>query len=94
MTVTSPKFVVKIPEENITKKIEHSAKQCADMEFREILCPYCGTPLVTVTASMREGILIAKCQKCKAATPLNLAYFYASKTYRRPPVYSAELDGN
>ena len=56
MTVTSPKFVVKIPEENITKKIEHSAKQCAGMEFREILCPYCGTPLVTVTASMREGM--------------------------------------
>ena len=31
MTVTSPKFVVKIPEENITKKIERSAKQCADI---------------------------------------------------------------
>lgn len=90
MTVTSPKFVVKIPEKHITEKIEHSAKQCANMEFREILCPYCGTPLVTVTASMREGILIAKCQKCKAATPLNLAYFYASKAYKRPSVHSAE----
>lgn len=90
MTVTSPKFVVNIPNEHITEKIERSAKQCANMEFREILCPYCGTPLVTVTASMREGILIAKCQKCKAATPLNLAYFYASKTYKRPSVHSAE----
>ena len=90
MTVTSPKFVGNVPNEHITKKIEHSAKQCADMEFREILCPYCDTPLVTVTASMREGILIAKCQKCKAATPLNLAYFYASKTYKRPSAYSAE----
>lgn len=44
----------------------------------------------TVTASMREGILITKCQKCKAATPLNLAYFYASKAYKRPSVHSAE----
>lgn len=74
MTTTPPKFVVKIPEKHITEKIEHSAKQCANMEFREILCPYCDTPLVTVTVSMREGILVAKCQKCKAATPLNLAY--------------------
>ena len=90
MTTTPPKFVVKIPEKNMTKKIERSAKQCADMDFREILCPYCDTPLVTVTASMREGILIAKCQKCKAVTPLNLAYFYASKTYKRPSAYSAE----
>lgn len=90
MTTTPPKFVVKIPEKHITEKIEHSAKQCANMEFREILCPYCDTPLVTVTVSMREGILIAKCQKCKAATPLNLAYFYASKTYKRPSAYSAE----
>ena len=40
MTPTPPKFVVKIPEKHITEKIEHSAKQCADMEFREILCPY------------------------------------------------------
>ena len=59
MTPTPPKFVVKIPEKHITEKIEHSAKQCADMEFREILCPYCDTPLVTVTVSMREGILVA-----------------------------------
>ena len=90
MTVTSPKFVVNVPNEHIAEKIERSAKQCANMEFREILCPYCDTPLVTVTVSMREGILVAKCQKCKAATPLNLAYFYASKTYKRPSAYSAE----
>lgn len=37
MTTTPPKFVVKIPEKHITEKIEHSAKQCANMEFREIL---------------------------------------------------------
>lgn len=47
MTVTPPKFVVKVPEEYVKKKIERSAEQCADMEFREILCPYCGTPLVS-----------------------------------------------
>ena len=33
MTVTSPKFVVNIPNEHITEKIERSAKQCANMEF-------------------------------------------------------------
>ena len=60
MTVTSPKFVVKIPEENITKKIEHSAKQCADMEFREILCPYCGTPLVIIHHFISPSFLSVK----------------------------------
>ena len=30
MTVTPPKFVVKVPEEYVTKKIERSAEQCAD----------------------------------------------------------------
>lgn len=39
---------------------------------------------------MREGILIAKCQKCKAVTPLNLAYFYTSKTYKRPSAFLPE----
>ena len=52
MTVTSPKFVVNVPNEHIAEKIERSAKQCANMEFREISYPYCGTPLVTVTASI------------------------------------------
>ncbi len=92
MIASPPKFVVQVPEENVLKKIELSVAQCEDMKFREILCPYCNTPLATVTLDMREGILISKCQKCKAVTPLNLAYFYTSRTYRRPSVFIIELN--
>ena len=84
MISAPPKFVVNTLDESTIEKIELSFAASEDMEFREIHCPYCSTPLATVTLNMKEGIFIAKCQKCKAVTPLNLAYFYRSRTYRRP----------
>ena len=90
MTATPPKFILRAPEKSVLEKIERSAAQCETTEFREIRCSYCNTPLATVTIGMREGILIAKCQKCKAVTPLNLAYFYTSKTYKRPSAFLLE----
>ena len=82
MISAPPKFVVNTLDESTIEKIELSFAASEDMEFREIHCPYCSTPLATVTLNMKEGIFIAKCQKCKAVTPLNLAYFYRSRTYR------------
>ncbi len=81
MTVTPPKFIAKPLEASVIEKIELSLSQCENIEFREILCPYCSTPLATVTLNMREGFIVAKCQKCKSVTPLNLAYFYTSRAY-------------
>lgn len=90
MTITPPKFIVHEPDASVKEKIELSLAESENMEFREIPCPYCKTPIATVTLDMRDGFLIAKCQKCKAAIPLNLAYFYTSKIYKRPSAYSAE----
>lgn len=92
MTVAPPKFIAKPLEESVVKKIELSLAQCEDVEFREILCPYCSTPLATVTLDMREGFLVAKCQKCKSVTPLNLAYFYTSRAYSRPPAFLLDIE--
>ena len=65
MTVTPPKFIAKPLEASVIEKIELSLSQCENIEFREILCPYCSTTLATVTINMREGFIVAKCQKCK-----------------------------
>ena len=91
MTVTPPKFIAKPLEASVVERIELSVSQCEGEEFREILCPYCSTPLATVTLNMKEGFIVAKCQKCKSVTPLNLAYFYTSRTYSRPPAYLQDI---
>ena len=92
MISAPPKFVVNTLDESTIEKIELSFAASEDMEFREICCPYCSTPLATVTLNMHEGIFIAKCQKCKAVTPLNLAYFYRSKSYRRPDAVLLDMN--
>ena len=92
MISAPPKFVVNTLDESTIEKIELSFAASEDMEFREINCPYCSTSLATVTLNMKEGIFIAKCQKCKAITPLNLAYFYRSKTYRRPDAFLLDIN--
>lgn len=92
MTVNPPKFITKPLEASVIEKIELSLSQCENIELREILCPYCSTPLATVTLNMREGFIVAKCQKCKSVTPLNLAYFYTSRAYSRPPAFLPDIE--
>ena len=58
MTVTPPKFIAKPLEASVIEKIELSLSQCENIEFREILCPYCSTTLATVTINMREGFIV------------------------------------
>ena len=48
--------------------------------------------VATVTINMREGFIVAKCQKCKSVTPLNLAYFYTSRAYSRPPAFLPDIE--
>ena len=64
MTVTPPKFIAKPLEASVIEKIELSLSQCENIEFREILCPYCSTTLATVTINMREGFIV----KCEIGT--------------------------
>ena len=71
MTVTPPTFIAKPLEASVIEKIELSLSQCENIEFREILCPYCSTPLATVTLNMREGFIAAKCQKCNRENSLH-----------------------
>ncbi|MGM9683206.1 MAG: hypothetical protein ACI3XQ_06380 [Eubacteriales bacterium] len=92
MTVNPPKFITKPLEASIIEKIELSLEECQDEELREILCPYCSTPLATVTLNMKEGFIVAKCHKCKSVTPLNLAYFYTSRAYSRPPAFLPDIE--
>ena len=54
MTVTPPKFIAKPLEASVIEKIELSLSQCENIEFREILCPYCSTTLATVTINMEQ----------------------------------------
>ena len=91
MTVSPPKFIAKQLEPSVIAKIKPSVSQCEGEDFREVRCPYCSTPVATVTVNTREGFIAAKCQKCKAITPLNLAYFYTSNTYIRPPAYLQDI---
>lgn len=92
MTVVPPKFISKPLDTSVVEKIALSIAQFEDEEFREILCPYCTTPLATVTHNMKEGFLVSKCQKCKSVTPLNLAYFYTSRSYSRPPAFLHDIE--
>ena len=48
MTVTLPKFIAKPLEASVIEKIELSLSQCENIEFREILCPYCSTTLTVM----------------------------------------------
>ena len=48
MTVTPPKFIAKPLEASVIEKIELSLSQCENIEFREILCPYCSTTLTVM----------------------------------------------
>lgn len=91
MTVNPPKFITRPLDSSIIEKIEISLAQCKDEELREVLCPYCSTPLAAITLGMKEGFIVAKCQKCKSVTPLNLAYFYTSKIYSRPPSFLQDI---
>lgn len=92
MTVVPPKFTTVELDSSVVEKIALSLLEFDGEEVREIPCPYCTTPLATVTKDMKEGFLISKCQKCKSVTPLNLAYFYTSRSYSRPPAFLQDIE--
>lgn len=71
---TPPKFIIKPLSEQETKKIELSFIEAQNLDEREIKCPYCTTPITKVFSDVKGHIRV-KCQKCKAVTVINLAYF-------------------
>lgn len=80
--LVKPKFCLKEPSEELQKKLTLSLSECENQEFKEIRCGYCNFPIAVVSLST-TGILWVKCQKCKAEFPINPAYFYRTKGYRR-----------
>lgn len=81
--VVKPKFCLNEQNEEVQKKLTLSLSECENQEFKEIRCAYCNFPVAIVSLSTK-GILWVKCQKCKAEFPINPAYFYRAKGYKRP----------
>lgn len=69
-----PKFVIKPLSECEKEKIELSYLETENLDEREVKCPYCTTPITKVFSDVKGHIRV-KCQKCKAVTVINLAYF-------------------
>ena len=65
------------PGDDVLHKLELSRQEATIMERREIKCPICGFRILS--AFSREGIVIAKCQRCKFNAPISLKYFRRQK---------------
>ena len=72
--ISPPKFCEKALTEETSIKITLSQSECENIELRAVRCPYCDFVIAMVYADA-QGHFLAKCQKCKMVTPINLAYF-------------------
>ncbi len=90
MNLSPPKFATQNVTDDVRKKLTLSLSESRDIKFKEIRCAYCNSPIAFVSVSATGHIWI-KCQKCKAEFPINTAYFYKSRTYRRPEPFLINL---
>ena len=65
------------PGEDVLQKLELSRQEAFGLERRIIRCPICGFRILSAYA--REGIVEAKCQRCKFNAPISLRYFRRQK---------------
>ena len=85
-----PKFQDKPLSKEVSERIDKSYNETVDMKFRSIFCPYCGWYVVDVFDDI-VGHIAIKCNKCKAAIPINAAYFHRSEYIAR--IRRAKLRG-
>ena len=78
---TPPKFQSQPLDQETAHFLELSSEECAELTEREIRCPYCHYRIGKVFSDS-TGHLRVKCQKCKAESILNLAYFRRQKGFR------------
>ena len=64
--------------ESVRQKAAASEREAEDLVSRSLRCPNCGY-VVGVVFSDATGHMRTKCQKCKAVSVLNLAYFHRQK---------------
>ncbi len=92
-TLVQPKFRVRDISEEVQAKLDLSLSECENQEFKEIRCGYCNFPIAVVSVNT-SGMLWVKCQKCKAEFPVNPAYFYRARGYRRPDPFIISFTNN
>ena len=68
-------------EAETIKRLTLSLEETNGMATRDVHCPYCGY-VVNRVFTDATGHYLAKCQKCKHETILNLAYFRRQKGLR------------
>lgn len=68
------RMATKIDLEKRRALAERSQKEAEQLTERSLYCPCCGYK-VGIVYSDSAGHIKAKCQKCKAISVLNLAYF-------------------
>ena len=80
-TNTPPKFQSHPLDSKTEHFIKISSEECAELTERDLRCPYCHYRIGRVFSDS-TGHLRVKCQKCKAVSVLNLAYFRRQKGFR------------
>lgn len=78
-----PKFNTGMMKRELARKVEKSFNECEDLTERTVRCPYCNN-ILAVIFSDSVGHQRCKCQKCKAVTVINLAYFRRFKKATTP----------
>ena len=71
----------RLVSEDILRKLELSWQRAAQIQKRNMYCPYCGRKIAEVPVDQKE-IVFAKCHNCKYEGPLDPAYFRRMKAYR------------
>ena len=66
------------PSEEVLQKLNLSRQETFGLERRIINCPICGFRMLSAYA--HEGVVEAKCQRCKFHAPISLRYFRRQKT--------------
>lgn len=89
--LVEPKFRVREMSEEIQAKLTLSLSECENQAFKEIRCGYCDFPVGIVSCSS-NGYFWVKCKKCKAEYPINLAYFYRARGYKRPDPFIISIN--
>ena len=82
---TPPKYEEATLTEEVKQKVERSFRECETLRERTVRCPYCNTQLAVVFSDA-TGHQRYKCNRCKAETVINLAYFRTVKKARTPYV--------
>lgn len=80
------------PSPEVARRLRQSKEHADSMKKRAIACPICGLHLVD--AYGHEGIISAKCKKCKFDDPLDLALFRTMQKKKSPHFKSSRAHQN